>query len=247
VNDNNVSPTARSEITSVLQEDNAGVTLTYNLARQESALTIGSGGQTIYTEAQIGLRASDRLSYTQRSDGFLSLAQPGPSLGSLPQPLLYTVLVTQDISTNLSPPGRTSAALRRYVTGTATLPQDIPTGGIVDYSTSLFSAKVTPNSFSAPLATNASWRINRTTGNVEATITTTDPSSPATPVNITLTFAGQLNPQTGRLVGSITSPEGYSGRFAGRLYGPAGREFGIAFTTTRGSEQLIGTVVGIQR
>lgn len=248
VSDSSVSPAARLETSSTLLEDNAGAMLTYNHARQETALTIGGSGPTIYTEAQIGLRLADRLTYTQRSDGFLSIAQPGPNFGSLPQAMRYTFLINQEIGRALTPAGRTEFSTRRFVTGTATLPQDIPASGIAEFFTLLLSVDEGPNSDgSRPIARLANFRINRATTTVEATITATSDNAGAKLSTVTFNFTGQLNPLTGRLVGSITSPEGYAGRFSGRLYGPAGREFGIAFTTSRGNDQLIGCVFGVQR
>lgn len=224
--------------------------LTYTLARQESALSIGNGAPDVFTEADISARGADRLQYIGPA-GNLAILQPGRVFGSLPLPLDYTLLVVRERSTKI---GLTSVDGLKgsYITGTATLPADIPATGIVDHYMWLLADHIGPPSVLSQFqATNVRTQINRATGMIEATITASDDrlvdGKPAASLQrVTLNFTGQLDARTGRLNGSVNSPEGFSGRFVGRLYGPAGREFGFAFTATRGTEHLVGTVIGIQ-
>jgi hypothetical protein len=237
-------PGRYSAVDARLQEDDAGVQLTFTLVSGQAALTIGGAGPLLYPQSLVTIQRADRLVYV-RADGTLSLSQPGPDRGQFTTPLKYTVLVTQSQSArNVSLDF--DQVDRRYVTGTATLPRDVPTSRTATYTSLFTSASQTATAVNGFNKNNAELTIDYSTNKVSGTVTATSTSSSEPTGTLAVTLNGQLNPATGRVSGTLTSPDGFTGPFSGRLYGPAGVEFGLAFTLSRAADRVIGTVVGVR-
>jgi hypothetical protein len=227
------------------QEDSAGVRLTYTAALEQTALTIGSAGPILFERPQINRVRSDALIYNSPASNF-SLAQPGPNFGLFPAPLQYVVLVRQDQQSPTG--GDTAAAIERaYVAGAATQPQDIPATGLATYAVMVIANRVNETSRRVFLANQVNLQVSFPTQTVTAKIEVVSQQDPGDRSAITLDFLGQINPLTGRVVGSVNGSDGSAGTFYGRLYGPAGTELGVTFVAQRVSERMIGWTIGTRR
>lgn len=242
------SPATNSVIETTLQEDVAGVLITYTATTKQAKLSIGRGAEDVYDGSNITLNEDDRLVYV-RPDGFFNFAQPGPRIGSFPTRLNYVALVRQSKAT-----GATRDTVlgfdrieRSYVIGSATVPSDVPVTGTASYEALLSAYGETPDAANGYTQQNAALSMDFDGRTLNGTITAASTVSNAPSSTLTFVLNGQVNATTGRVVGSITSPDGATGTFSGRLYGPKGVELGLAFTVSRGSERVIGTLVARRR
>ena len=218
---------------------------TYVAATQQTTLSLANGASTTYERSQLTLQNATALTYSPAT-GFFTLFQPGPTLGNLPAPLRYVVGIVQNEQIRNAGGGLDNLE-RRFVGGTATRPEDAPTSGALTYTVLLSTYAQTPlraNSFNRE---NATMAVDYTARTVRGTILATSTSASEAQSSVELTFDGQLGSGGTSFNGSVTSPDGGSGRFSGRLYGPAAGEIGLALDFTRGSQKLIGTVVGLRR
>ena len=232
-------------IAASLIEATAVGTLRYEGASQQASIGLFNAAPQSYPGSQITLRQADRLTYEAPS-GFLSIGQPGPSLGSLPAPLRYTVVAVQTVATR-EPSGQTNIIERRLVGGASTVAADVPRSGTAPYRVLAAAVSYAPNSLNGFVAQNVDLSVDYATRDVRGTITlaSTVTSLPAT--TVTLTIAGQISDTSNRIAGSVTSSDGGTGRLTGELYGPQGGELGIGFTLLRSGDQLAGTIVGARR
>lgn len=242
ISSSNSGTTTYTSIMNQVYTPAANPLLGYVAASQQASVTLFNLQGQSYSQAQISLRESDRLVYTAPS-GFLSIAQPGPKLGSFPEALRYTILVVQseqlpDVQGNFH------STERRFVGGSSTQSSDVPRTGAGTYRALLTTAALTPLKADGYTAQNATFTIDYATGAVRGSITATSISTSAT---LNLTITGQLSASSNRLNGSLTSSDGGTGTFTGELFGSQGIEAGFAFSLARGTEQIVGTVAGIRR
>lgn len=66
-----------------------------------------------------------------------------------------------------------------------------------------------------------------------------------TPLSASLKFEGTINTDSNMIQGSVTSAEGFSGAFRGKLFGPAS-ELGLIFTLERDGKGVVGTLMGLE-
>lgn len=220
-------------------------TISFIAATEEARLTLRNGAPRIYPGSSISLRMSDRRVYTE-ADGFFSIAQPGPTLGTFPMPLKYVLLAAQS-STTRNATNTFNILERRFVAGASTLASDVPRTGSRSYRVLLTSASLSGTSPNGFVAQDATLAINFNSGAVSGTIVTASTVSNEPARQITFVITGQLSSTSNRIVGSVATMGNGTGVFAGELYGPAGTEMGLAFSIDGGSEKLIGTVVGGDR
>jgi hypothetical protein len=168
-------------------------------------------------------------------------------------PYEYVYVATQDTREDVRTPG-TSAAYRdttRYgLLGERTRDGDAPTAGTTTYAALLTTSPVARNRgggftvFDAPTIV-----VDHATGQVTARFNAVQQSyvTGTEPARATLVFTGTLT--ASGLTGTITSPDtGYTGSFAGDLFGPRAVEMGLVFTLSRpDGDRAAGRLFGRRR
>ncbi|WP_404338190.1 transferrin-binding protein-like solute binding protein [Sphingomonas sp. MMS12-HWE2-04] len=212
----------------------------YVAATQATTISIFNVASDTYTSP--AAQSSNAISYgtPERS---LALFKPGPSMGGLRAELTYTIGATQHVNTALGA-GETRIMDRRFVSGTATVATDIPASGSAAYATIASEYGLTAGSRDSytALAQSGGFNVDFASRSVTASIVSAQSQIIGAPVStITLNFSGDFVGQTSQIAGTLTTSDGGSGRWAGRVYGPSGRELAVAFTYVRGAKKVIGT------
>lgn len=240
------SPQSASAVNGTLLDVGAVAFLNYTAASRVS--TISQGNVSTETFDQPTFQRADQIVYDGGSR-YLSFFRPGRELGGLPSDLAYTIGSVQYRST-ITGSGATSDVIeRRWIGGVPTLATDIPQSGAASYNTFANGVGIAPSDAGV-------FTLQRQSGDVvidfsartlTATIATTITTSGATSRPVTLTFTGRFVGDTSRLTGTVTGSDGGMGTWAGRIHGPAGVEFGLAYTYSQGSLRLIGVAEGARR
>lgn len=141
-----------------------------------------------------------------------------------------------------------NSVIRSYysIFGTTTIPSDLPTSGSHQYS--LQSGRITGgySGYVIGGVDDLLITVNWGTGAITGTLTLQpEPSAPAGTQALVMNFSGTINMGSSRLSGSITGP--FAGTFSGAVFGPQGRELGMAMTLTNGSGGRIAAVAGGRR
>lgn len=235
-------------IAATLQDALVSPTLAYLAANQQAALNLNNSTPALmFDRSEVnGQPTATILSYITPT-GFLAYFAPTPTVGGAPVALRYTIGVVQNDQIRNAANGL-DVVERRYVSGTPTLPQDVPGSGNAAYTVLLTSYVQTGSGANTFNGDGATLSIDYATGAVTGTITATSTASGQPVTNISLTFAGRLGSgSSGRFSGTVTGNNAVAGNFAGRLFGPGGKEVGLSFALTRGEDRIVGSAFGLAR
>ena len=152
--------------------------------------------------------------------------------------------------------GRNTEIERYVVGGSYTIPSDLPTSGIVKYKVIASSTTPTRDGAGGFTATDASGTSTSTEVTLDFAYRSFRISIPfkqisstsGQPVRMTVTLVGAFDPSTGKLEGTIESPDSnYAGSFAGAFFGPKASELGIVFILKHPTDSsVVGTIVAFQ-
>lgn len=170
-------------------------------------------------------------------------------------PYEYVYFVSQRASEDVRTPG-TASAFRETVhfglVGERTREGDAPTVGSTTYAANIATSSVARNrgsGFTSADAPTFTIEVDHSTGQVFARFNAVQQGyvTGTEPARATFVFTGIVT--AGGLVGTITSPDsGYTGSFAGDLFGPRALEIGLLFTLSRpDGDRAVGRLVGRRR
>jgi len=210
----------------------------YVAATRATTISIFNVASDTYTSPYT--QSSNAITYGDATSVTLALFKAGPSLGGLRAEQAYTIGVNQHGSATLGT-GGTRFVERYFVGGTPTVAADIPTSGTPTYATILSEYGLTAGAHDVYVANAQSggFTIDFAARSVRASIVARSTLVGA-PL-ITLTFDGGFVGDSSQIAGTLSTSDGGVGRWAGRLFGPTGRELGVAFTYSRGSTKVTGT------
>lgn len=144
--------------------------------------------------------------------------------------------------------GVNNSVIRSYYSlfGTTSASSDLPTSGT--YQFNLQSGRIT-GGFSGYVIGGTEdllLSVNWATGTITGTLTLQpEPGAPAGTQTLVMNFNGTVNLGSSRVSGTITGP--FSGTFSGAMFGPQGRELGIAMSLSNSSGGKIAAVAGGRR
>lgn len=144
--------------------------------------------------------------------------------------------------------GANNSVSRSYYSlfGTTSVPSDLPTTGA--YQFNLQSGRLT-GGFSGYVIGGVDdllLSVNWGTGAITGTLTLQpEAGSPAGTQPLVMNFSGTVNTGSSRVSGNVTGP--FSGTFSGAMFGPQGRELGIAMNLSNSSGGKIVAVAGGRR
>lgn len=136
--------------------------------------------------------------------------------------------------------------------GERTRDGDAPTAGTTTYAATMGTSSVARNSgsgFASADAPTFTIEVDHSTGHISARFNAVQQGyvTGTEPARATFVFTGTVT--AGGLIGTITSPDsGYTGSFAGDLFGPRALEIGLVFTLSRpDGDRAVGRLVGRRR
>ena len=222
--------------------------LLYGYNMTDGAVTLNFEGKTIViprstmTEQTDAVMRSGRVNLDADSWAVLWTLRPGPN---------FKYFTWSELELNWSgfpdagaKVGRQS--LHRFLLGIETRSGDMPLSGVRRYTGGVSTSTLVYDGMggfggTAPIEIDFSSR--KVSGIVP--VNQTSWTTGTTPLSASLKFEGTINTASNTLQGSVTSAEGYSGTFRGKLFGPAS-ELGLIFTLERDGKGVVGTLMGIE-
>lgn len=170
-------------------------------------------------------------------------------------PYEYVYFASHTASEDVRTPG-TAAAFRDTIdyglVGERTRDGDAPTAGTTTYAATMGTSPVARNrgsGFASADAPTVTIEVDHSTGHVSARFNAVQQGyvTGTEPARATFVFTGTVT--AGGLVGTIASPDsGYTGSFAGDLFGPRALEIGLVFILSRpDGDRAVGRLVGRRR
>ena len=133
------------------------------------------------------------------------------------------------------------------IVGAPTSSADIPSGGANYRGASFILGGLQSDQFTNQVDSTGSIEI-RFGDTVSGGIAVYDRNATSVAASAnSILFTGQFDRSTGLLTGTLSSaPAGFTGTFRGRLFGPGGKEIGVAFKLQRASDraELVGEFIG---
>jgi hypothetical protein len=170
-------------------------------------------------------------------------------------PYEYLYFVSHEADEDVRTPGTASAFRQTFqygLVGERTRDGDAPTAGTTTYAATISTSAVARNGgsgFASADAPTFAITVDHATGQVVARFNAYQPGTVTgtQSARATLVFTGTVT--AGGLIGTITSPDtGYTGTFAGDLFGPQAVEIGLVFTLSRpDGDRAAGRLVGRRR
>lgn len=161
---------------------------------------------------------------------------------------VYSTYTGYVLWTDFGPTSATGFTRRYILFGTRTVVGDLPTSGTASFTGfATLSGGPPQGGFGGSDAVVVDFTARTVTATADFELTSTggtgSSTRPPTPPE-TITFAGSLDPATGRISGAATHvPTGATGRFEGALYGPRGAEAALVFAITTADGTLYYGIV----
>lgn len=211
--------------------------LTFTLAGERILLSFNGLG-TIFEGSQIFIRNADTLGY-QPPSASLQVSRAGEALGRFTTPFQHSVVIARRSSVR-NPDGSLTETEGRFIGGAPTLAADIPTEEVRLHRTVIILQRQTSSASPFFFANDGRIVVDFTAGTVSGTVDLEGGPGETT----SIAFSGQLQRQSGRIVGSVRGGDGATGTFHGRLFGPTGAELGLTFALASGADRSIGFALG---